>query len=162
MRGFLTLSCAVAFAGTGFSQTPGLRPSTAQFVTVESGVSASGVSPGGTVTLWVDVTPKSNIHVYAPGAKEFTAVAIVMTPRSGIAMGKPVYPRSELAPTAGVSAPVPMYRRMFRVAQPITVGTSAKTGETITLAGAVNYQACDDKICYPPASIPALWSFTVK
>lgn len=120
------------------------------------------VAPGGTATLWADITPNSKIHVYAQGAKDFTPVTLVMTPRSGVTLGKPSYPASELSLTAGVAEPVPVYRTMFRIAQPITVGASSKTGDTITLAGAVNYQACDDKVCYPTASISLVWNVTVK
>lgn len=31
----------------------------------------------------------------------------------------------------------------------------------LTVHGRLDYQACDDKICYNPASIPLSWSFAV-
>ncbi len=161
MRGVLVHALVTLF-GVGFSQTLAVKPAAVQFVDVSSGVNAPVVTRGGTVTLWVDVTPRSNIHVYAAGAAGFSAVRLVMTPRSGVRFGKPVYPPSELASTVGISRPVPMYRKAFRLAQAITVERSAKVGETITLGGAVNYQACDERLCYPPASMPVFWSVIVR
>lgn len=145
-----------------FAQTLRLNPSAAQYVSVAAVASAAAVAPGGRVTLWAEGMPKANIHVYASGAKDFTPVALVMTPRQGVTFSRPAYPPSELSPTAGIAEQVPVYRKAFRIAQPVTVGGSVKVGETITIGGAVNYQACDDRVCYPTASIPVLWTVLVK
>jgi hypothetical protein len=32
----------------------------------------------------------------------------------------------------------------------------------MTVSGTVNYQSCDDKVCYPPESAPVTWTLTVK
>jgi hypothetical protein len=32
----------------------------------------------------------------------------------------------------------------------------------VTVAGTVNYQACDDRVCYPPESAPVMWTVLVK
>jgi hypothetical protein len=37
-----------------------------------------------------------------------------------------------------------------------------KSGETIVVAGKVTYQACDDRVCYPPESAPVSWTVNVK
>jgi hypothetical protein len=57
---------------------------------------------------------------------------------------------------------VPAYRKTFRIAVPITVKATAKRGETLTVGGAVNYQACDDRLCYPVTAAPVTWTLTVK
>ena len=31
----------------------------------------------------------------------------------------------------------------------------------MTVSGVVNYQACDDKVCYPPAEVPVTWELRV-
>jgi len=120
------------------------------------------VTKGGAVTLWADVTPKSNIHVYAADGQGFTPVTLVLTPHPGVTIGKVKYPIPELAHTVGVSDPVGVYTKPFRLAQPINVASSAKSGEAITIAGVVNYQARDDRVCYPTASLPISWIVTVK
>jgi hypothetical protein len=30
------------------------------------------------------------------------------------------------------------------------------------VSGTVNYQACDDRVCYPPESSPITWTVVVK
>jgi hypothetical protein len=33
--------------------------------------------------------------------------------------------------------------------------------KTISIAGELKYQACDNRVCYPPTSVPVMWSFQV-
>src|SRR5690349_17597963 len=74
----------------------------------------------GTVTLALDVTPNPGIHVYAPGAKDFTPVSLVLTPQDAVTPGKATYPRADPVPVAG-GDPAPAYRKTFRISQPVTV-----------------------------------------
>jgi hypothetical protein len=34
--------------------------------------------------------------------------------------------------------------------------------ETLTLTGTIEYQACDDSICYTPSSVPVSWSLPLR
>jgi hypothetical protein len=34
--------------------------------------------------------------------------------------------------------------------------------DTLTVKGSLEYQACDDKICYNPESIPLSWTLTLR
>jgi hypothetical protein len=158
----LALASIVSSATGSFGQALGPKLPMIHHVTVAPTSCAASVAPGGTVTLSVDVTPRTGAHVYAFGAKDFTPVSLVMTPRAGVTMAKAKYPPSELQPTLGVAEPVPVYRKTFRVTQPVTIAASIERGETLTLGGALNYQACDDKVCYPAAAIPVLWRLTVR
>jgi hypothetical protein len=134
-----------------------------QHATVVGAVSTPSVAPGGTANLWADVTPKPGIHIYAAGAQEFSPVALVMVKRVGINAGTPNYP----APSAPLSlkstiSDAPAYYGKFRITQPITIAKSAKSGESMVVEGRVNYQACDDRLCYPVTSEPVSWTLTVK
>jgi hypothetical protein len=152
----------VALGTAAAGQVLSLKPPTVQRMAIVGAASAPAIVPGGTVTLWADVTPNAGIHVYASGAKDFTPVTLKMTPRSGVTFAAPSYPASELSPTDGALTPVPVYRRTFRITQPVRVGKSMTSGETLTLAGAVTYQACDERLCYPTASLPVVWHVAVK
>ena len=44
----------------------------------------------------------------------------------------------------------------------MTLDKSVKAGSTVTVAGTVNYQACDDRVCYRPESAPVTWTVVVK
>lgn len=120
------------------------------------------MAPGGTVTLWADVTPNAKVHVYAQGAKDVMPVSLVLTPHADIMASKARYPRATLMPTVGVVEPVPAYTETFRITQPVAVARAARSGARLTLAASLNYQACDDKVCYPSASLPVFWTLTVQ
>ena len=138
------------------------KPSTLQHISVAVSASAATVAKGGTVTLWADVTPKTNIHVYATDREGLTPLKLILAPQANVTIGKVKYPEPEMSVSAGATGAVPVYRKPFRLAEPITVAGSAKSGEVITVAGVINYQACDDRVCYPSASLPVTWTVTVK
>jgi hypothetical protein len=165
---FFLSACAttVVVAGLSGQTLLGPGPSAIQHVTAETRTIPETVAAGkagSTIALYVDVTPKSRIHVYAPGAKEFSAVSLVVTPRSGVTVGKTVYPSADPPVPGGALLPggdnVPVYRKTFRITQPITV-QAAK--DDVVVAGVVNYQACDDRLCYPVASLPVSWTIHAR
>jgi DsbC/DsbD-like thiol-disulfide interchange protein len=152
----------VVLLALAFSQSLLLpKPSTLQHITVAASANAATAPKGGTVTLWADVTPKANIHVYATDREGLTPLKLVLTPQSTVTIGKVKYPEPEISVSAGATGAVPVYRKPFRLAQPITVA-AAKPGDVLTIAGVINYQACDDRVCYPSASLPVTWAVTVK
>jgi hypothetical protein len=152
-------ACGLVSAnGQGLAPAPGAR----QHVTVVAGASAPSVAPGGTVSLWLDVAPKTGVHVYAQGAKEFQPAKLVISPNPQITLGKPVYPPSVPLAVIGIAAPVPVYSKTFRVVQPIVVAKTVAHGGAVILSGTLNYEACDDRECYPPATLPAYWRIRVN
>jgi len=159
---FALAGCAV-LASVVPSQSQGLlaKP-TVQHATVAAAASVAAAAAGGALTLWADVTPSPSIHIYAEGAKDFTPVSLVTTPNTTVKPGTPTYPKPELALAPGAAVGVPAYTRTFRIALPITVASTAKAGEVITVGGAVNYQACDDRLCYPVTAAPVTWTLRVK
>lgn len=112
--------------------------------------------------LWADVAPNAKMHVYAEGAKGFTPAALALTPNALATFGKASYPKSSLISVPGEAEKVPAYSGPFRIAVQVTIKPTAKSGDALTLGGALNYQACDDVLCYPVAVQPVLWRLDVK
>lgn len=50
-----------------------------------------GVKAGAKATLFVDVTPNPNIHVYAPGTKDFIPITVKFDAQSAVKLGKLTY-----------------------------------------------------------------------
>ena len=117
---------------------------------------------GKKLALFVDVAPKPGIHVYAPGAKDYIAVSLKLTPQPGVKAGKVAFPKSEVMFFEALNEHVPVFQKAFRITQDVTLDRSAKAGSTVITSGTLNYQACDDKVCYPPESSPVSWIVTVK
>ena len=114
----------------------------------------------GKVTLFLDVTPKPGIHVYAPGSKDYIPISVKLDPATGIKPGKLTYPKSEMM-TFG-DEKVPVFQKPFRLTQEIVLDKSAATAGTVNVAGTVHMQACDDRVCFPPENVPVKWTVTVK
>jgi len=63
---------------------------------------------------------------------------------------------------------VPVYQKAFTLLQEVLVeGTPAaqktlRGQDALTITGALEYQACDDKICYNPATVPLTWTMTLR
>lgn len=115
---------------------------------------------GRKLVLFVDVAPKAGIHVYAPGSKDYIPITLKLTSPADVKAGKLAYPKSEMMSFADER--VPVFQKPFRLTQEITLGKSAKPGSTVNVAGTVNLQACDDKVCYPPENVPISWTVVVK
>ena len=117
--------------------------------------------PGAKISLGVDVLPKPNIHVYAPGSGEFyIPITIKLAPQAQLKPGKLIYPKSESMIFADEK--VAVFVKPFRLAQEATLDPSLKPGASVVVAGTVSYQACDDKVCFPPESAPVSWTVTVR
>jgi hypothetical protein len=129
---------------------------------VTAGPVDRGVRPGGRTILAVDVTPNLNIHVYAPGAKDFIPITLAIEPQANVKIGKLTYPTSELMTFPGEVAKVPVFQKPFRLMQEVTLVGPLDPGAAIHVKATVNYQACDDKVCYPPESAPVEWTIAVS
>jgi DsbC/DsbD-like thiol-disulfide interchange protein len=116
---------------------------------------------GAKLSLSVDVTPKPGVHVYAPGAGEFyIPITVKLQPQTELKPGKLVYPKAETMVFADEK--VAVFEKPFQLTQDVMLEKSLKAGATVVVAGTVNYQACDDKVCFPPESAPVTWTVTVK
>ncbi len=120
------------------------------------------VAPAAKATLVLDVTPDRNIHVYAPGAKDFIATSVKMTAKSGITFGAAAYPPSELVLDPILNERIPEYTKTFRITQPMTLSAKSPPGVSVTVTGVLTYQSCDDKMCFAPSELPVQWTLKVK
>jgi DsbC/DsbD-like thiol-disulfide interchange protein len=136
---------------------PAPRPGHATILPSPSEVNGKA---GEKLSLFVDVAPKPGIHVYAPGSKDYIAITVKLNPQAQVKSGKVAYPKSEIMTFADEK--VPVFQKPFRLTQDVTLDKSVKPGSSVTVAGTVNYQACDDRVCYPPESAPVAWTVMVR
>lgn len=131
-------------------------------LSMSTSASATQVARGATVSLFVDVVPDAKIHVYAPGAKDYLPVALELTAPPGVTLAKLKYPKSQIVVFEPLKERVPVYQTPFRLVQDVTIGSSVKAGQSISLTGALKYQACDDAVCFNPVTAPVRWTLEVK
>jgi DsbC/DsbD-like thiol-disulfide interchange protein len=129
-------------------------------VRVSSSVNPETASPGDSVKLLVEVTPKKDVRLFALGAKDFTPLMLDLDLPGGVSIGKPNYPIPERQSVPGAKKPVPVYDDRVEIEQTIKIGKNVKPGDTLTIDGVLTYQPCDDRITYRRASLPV--TFTVR
>ena len=124
----------------------------------------SVVAPGNRFALVVDVAPKPEMHVYAPGDHDYQVIRLRVDAPEFLQSHEVSYPPSETYHFEPLDETVPVYQASFRLVQDVTIPMSqesadlaAEPGATLTLRGALEYQACDHEVCYVPAEIPLTW-----
>jgi hypothetical protein len=113
-----------------------------------------GADGRGAVTL--AVAPKPKMHLYAADAEGYVPFTLRVEPAAAMTLGRITYPRAEIYifPPTGESSRA--YIKPFKVTQPFALGAEARrtlaaTGKVAGVAQ-VRYQACDDLVCYRPAT----------
>ena len=137
-------------------------------LTLQTSISDTSVAPGKRISLVFDVKPKRNMHVYAPGRHDYQVIAARLDPQPWLKVMPPRYPASEIYHFKELNERVATYGKAFRLVQDVTVLATQEvqkqlaTTPTITLSGSLEYQACDDKVCYAPTSVPIRFTLTVQ
>ena len=127
-----------------------------------SSASDATVWPGNRITLALDLDLKPGMHVYAPGVKGGYIPIDWKMPESKDWLALPVtYPESRMLNLPVIHETVPVYKDRLHLTRDLTIGMPLAPRE-LTIEGAFRYQACDDKECYPPQTIPLKWTFQVE
>ena len=64
--------------------------------TIAAAPAAISGTPGSKIVLFVDVTPNANIHVYAPGSKDYIPITVKPEPQPQMKFGKVTYPKADI------------------------------------------------------------------
>ncbi|HQZ38911.1 MAG TPA: protein-disulfide reductase DsbD family protein [Vicinamibacterales bacterium] len=171
------LACVVLAAGaTLTAQAPaGARNpfgepdrTSTSHLTIEARVSRTSVAPGASVTVTLEVTPRRAIHVYAPGKHDYQVVRLSITPQRWLVVAPTKYPPSERYYFEPLDETVEVYSKPFRLTRQVTVldtpeaRTALAGRSSIELAGSLEYQACDDTVCYAPVKVPVQFTLTLE
>ena len=127
----------------------------------------AAAAPGRLVTLIADVEPRPGMHVYSPEQKDVVAVALVLDRDPRIRPGARRLPPSEAYFFAPLNETQRVYSRRFRIEQDVRVLDTpairrlAADGGSLTIAGVLRYQACDEAVCYLPQNVPVTWTIAL-
>ena len=162
-----TISSIMVRLGDRVAPVAGAKVATAHF-DLTTYPSEPAIAPGNRFSLALDIQPHAGIHVYAPGAKSYRAIALTVAPQPFVRTLPMKYPASEIYFFKPLDERVPVYQKPFTLVQEVILegapqAQAAFRGkELLTIAGTLEYQACDDKICYTPTSIPLSWRLELR
>jgi DsbC/DsbD-like thiol-disulfide interchange protein len=116
-------------------------------------------------TVTLRLTPVAGVHVYAPGNPNYIPVAVEVTPMTGLKVEAAVFPSGQDLFFGPLKESVKVYSAPFVVKLPLSL--DARTGkgarpDEVLVRGKVSYQACDDRVCFPPQSVPFETRLTIK
>jgi cytochrome c biogenesis DsbD-like protein len=126
------------------------------------------IAPGDRFSVVLDIEPHSNIHVYAPGAEGYRVISLSIEPNPQVRVLPLQYPVSEIYFFKVLNERVPVFRKSFRLVQELILeGTpqaqaALRGKENVTIQGTLEYQACDDRMCFLPVSVPLAWMMTLR
>lgn len=125
-------------------------------------------APGTKFSVVLDITPGPRIHVYAPGVSGYKPIALRIEPQAALLVGQTHFPASETYHFKPLDERVPVFQRPFRIVQDVRLDPSRegeavlKGTERLAITGTLEYQACDDKVCFNPQSVPLSWTVAVR
>ena len=126
------------------------------------------VAPGTHFSLVLDIAPAPHVHVYAPGVAGYKPIALTLQSQAALVSRAAQFPKAEDYYFKPLNEHVAVYQRPFRIVQDLEIDPSPQSVEalkdrtTMTMAGTLEYQACDDKVCFTPQSIRLSWTVALK
>lgn len=134
------------------------------YLSLKSFSTTDSASMGNRLSLVLDIILKDKMHVYAPGAQGYRPIELKIANSPAFTVAPASYPRAENLYLPAIRENAPVYHGKLRLSQDIVlIPNTKKLEESVNAAnellveGSLSFQACDDKICYLPTSIPLKW-----
>ncbi len=124
------------------------------------------VRAGSRIELAVEVELKPKMHVYAPGVQASYKPIVWTLDESPTWLIHPAsFPKARSLHLPAIGETVPVYEGKLRLTRDLSIGqqsevrSALRTGiNELVVRGTFRYQACNDRECFPPASIPLQWT----
>ncbi|MGH2405589.1 MAG: protein-disulfide reductase DsbD domain-containing protein [bacterium] len=136
---------------------------------VRTATSDTAVSPGNRFTLVVDIEPLPGLHVYAPDVGgSYQGLDVHIDPLPYIQVHEPVYPLPAVLRLLWTDETLSGYAKPVRVTVDVSLATRMdlapvlEAGQGLHLSGRLRLQACDDRVCWPPETIPLTWTLDLR
>lgn len=147
----------------------GLRTGAAQtvieskYARITASASNSVIRAGEHIRLILDIDLPARMHVYAPGVEGYLPIEWKMRDSISYAAQGPHFPKPRILRLEAIQETVPVYENHFTLQRELTLSNAQKLTPTLTpgqeviVEGTLRYQACDDRQCYLPQTVPLTW-----
>ncbi len=125
------------------------------------------VATGQKIFIALELSLPPNMHVYAPGVTGYIPIDWTMEQTPGAAIGPAEYPVSALLRMEAIHETVPVFQGQVRLVRTVVIGNPTEikaildAGGSLILSGTFRYQACDDRTCFLPETVPVSWKLKV-
>jgi thioredoxin:protein disulfide reductase len=124
---------------------------------------SDGVRAGSTVRAALEVRlPDEKLHVQSNKPRDESLIATVLTvdAPAGVRVTELVFPKATDLAQEGQAQPLAVYPHEFAIGVALEIADSVQPGELVVPAR-LRYQACDDKMCFPPSTGQFSWTLRV-
>ena len=156
LLGFLVAGLVLS----GVPTSAQLRQPIAQLTaTVEQQV----IQPGQTVTIELRVELPENMHVQSDEPRDPFVIPTLLTFTlpEGVTVEEITYPAPTDFLLAGQKEPLAVFEHEFTIAVRLALAADVSPGEMV-VPGLFLYQACDDRVCFAPATAAVEWHVHVE
>ncbi len=153
---FVALALAVCASAVGRAQLRGIKADTTPLL------DSDGARAGAGVRAALQVKLPEGFHVQSNRPRDESLIPTVLTvdAPSGVSVEEIVFPPSTDLKQAGVEQPLAVFEREFMIGVRFAVGKNVTTGD-VTVPARLRYQACDQTMCYAPATAQVSWTLHV-
>ena len=135
------------------------------------------------MALVVTVAPPPGLAVYAPGERKYRPVSVAVAPHPELVLERPRYPRPVRRWFRELREWALVYTRPFEIVVAGRIAAarratgparddgargderrgeaSAPANDRLRIDGRIEYQACDEFVCYLPVEAPLEWTVSL-
>ncbi|MEZ5289454.1 MAG: protein-disulfide reductase DsbD family protein [Vicinamibacterales bacterium] len=129
---------------------------------VEPVVAATAIAPGAAVDVLLKVRLPRDVHVQAHEPRDPLLIPTVLSvdPTDGVTVTGITYPVPTDLTQAGRAEALAVLGPEFEIA--VTLSLAASVAGDLSVPAVLRYQACNDRVCFPPARATATWRLHVQ
>ena len=130
--------------------------------TLEPLLEYPSVTAGSTFRAALRVTLAEGLHANSnkPDDPNLIPVLLTISPPPGVTVEEIVYPQATDLKQQGSDKPLRVFEDDFVIGVVMKVAPGTSAG-SLSIPGRLQYQACDDKMCYRPLRIQSAWDVNV-
>ena len=127
--------------------------------TVAPLVERAAAPAGGPVRLALKVSLPESLHTQSNKPLDPTLIPTVLTvdAPAGVTVDEIVYPPAMEFAQQGLDQPLMVFEHEFTIGVQVTLGPGVAAGG-VALPARLRYQACNDMMCFPPATAEFVWT----
>src|SRR5687767_4061840 len=135
------------------------RPAPAELTPL---LETDAVRAGTTARAALVIRLAEGLHTNSNKPRDPLLIPIVLSvqPPAGVTVTEIVYPAPQDLQQEGATQPLAVFEREFTIGAQLAVDADVPAGELVVPAS-LRYQACDEKVCYPPVTLATRWTVPV-
>ena len=154
------LAASAAHAQLGAPPMASHIPEARELVTVHAAPVTISSGTRGEARIIVRVRDGWHVNANPPASDYMIATEVTLAPTGGVTPEKAIYPAGRRQKLSFEERPLLVYDHEFEVRVPVVV-VAGTTPATVQVSGELGFQACNDQVCLPPATVPFVLALTV-